>query len=58
MRIAEAWLRAELEEKQSKNEKEEASGPAAVMEKDPLQASFVSGGGFSSGRMAAYDFIG
>jgi hypothetical protein len=58
LRSAEAWLRAELVDKQAKNESEAASGPAAISEKDPMQASFVLGGGFSSGRMAAYDFIG
>ncbi len=45
-------------DKQAKNESEAASGPAALIEKDPMQASYVLGGGFSSGRMAAYDYIG
>lgn len=58
LRIAEKWLRAELVDKQAKNENEAASGPAALTEKDPMQASYVLGGGFSSGRMAAYDFVG
>mmetsp|Transcript_13916 Transcript_13916/g.20832 ORF Transcript_13916/g.20832 Transcript_13916/m.20832 type:complete len:314 (-) Transcript_13916:766-1707(-) len=58
LRIAETWLRAELVEKHANNETEHASGPAALIEKDPLQASFTAGGGFSNGRMAAYDFIG
>jgi len=56
LRIAETWLRAELVE--SNNELEEANGPAAIQERDPTQQSFVSGGGFSAGRMAAYDVIG
>jgi len=56
LRIAESWLRAELIE--SDNAPEEPAGEAAQKEKDPMQASFVSGGGFSNGRMAAYDFIG
>lgn len=58
LRIAETWLRAELVEKNGNNETEQAAGPAALAEKDPLQASFTAGGGFSNGRMAAYDFIG
>lgn len=52
LRIAESWLRGELKSK------EEAAGPAAIIMQDPSQASFVAGGGFSNGRMAAYDFIG
>jgi len=56
LRIAETWLRAELVE--SNNELEEANGPAAIQERDPTQASYLSGGGFSAGRMAAYDVIG
>lgn len=59
LRIAESWLRAELVEKERLGEaREEASGPAAQASKDPLQQGFVAGGGFSAGRMAAYDFIG
>lgn len=57
LRIAEAWLRAELDEKRAANEQEAAAGPAAQAEADPTQLSFVSGGGFSAGRMAAYDVI-
>lgn len=53
LRIAEAWLRSELDQ----SDLEEAQGDAAHKEKDPTQMSFVSGGGFSNGRMAAYDFI-
>eukprot|EP01038_Epipyxis_sp_PR26KG_P008265 gene8265-11185_t len=55
LRIAESWLRAELVDGSAK---EAAAGPAAQLEQDPTAASFVSGGGFSNGRMAAYDFIG
>jgi len=58
LRIAEAWLRAELAEKEAANEKETASGAVAHKEMDPLQASYVAGGGFSNGRMAAYNYIG
>ena len=54
LRIAEAWLRAELLEKKQ----EKASGPAAIAESDPTQSSILSGGGFSAGRMSAYDYIG
>jgi hypothetical protein len=57
-RIAEYWLRGELEEKRKRKEREEASGPAAQSLTDPTQQSFNSGGGFSAGRMAAYDFVG
>lgn len=53
LRIAETWLRAELVE----NIKEQAAGPAAQDEKNPLQLSYVSGGGYTAGRMAGYDFI-
>jgi CCR4-NOT complex subunit CAF16 len=55
LRIAEKWLRTELDA--GGNKTEEASGEAALNERDPMQASFVSGGGFSAGRMAAYDVI-
>lgn len=37
---------------------EPAAGIAALASADPTQLSYVSGGGFSNGRMAAYDFIG
>jgi CCR4-NOT complex subunit CAF16 len=57
LRIAESWLRAELVEKEERGEvREQAHGEAANSEQDPTQASFVAGGGFSSGRMGAYDF--
>jgi CCR4-NOT complex subunit CAF16 len=55
LRIAETWLRAELEDKSCV--KEEAAGPAAQDERNPLQLSYVSGGGYTAGRMAGYDFI-
>mmetsp|Transcript_10734 Transcript_10734/g.11578 ORF Transcript_10734/g.11578 Transcript_10734/m.11578 type:complete len:314 (-) Transcript_10734:185-1126(-) len=55
LKIAERWLRQELVD--SKNALEEASGVAAQAAKDPLQVSNNAGGGFSNGRMAAYDFI-
>ena len=59
LRITEIWLRAELKEMEEHGEQREAiSEPAAQCEKDPLQQSFVAGGGFSDGRMAAYDFKG
>ena len=58
LRIAESWLRAELEEKRALNQQEEAAGPQAIQERDPTQTSTVSGGGFVAGRMAAYDNIG
>jgi len=57
LRIAETWLRAELEEKREANEQEAPAGTVAFAEADPTQAPFVSGGGFSAGRMAAYDVI-
>lgn len=53
LRVAETWLRNELNE--TKNI-EEASGEAAQRERDPNQ--LLSAGGFAPGRMAAYDFIG
>jgi len=60
LRIAESWLRAELEEKRARLEAEKAAGPQAIAAADPLQkvGTVESGGGFGSGRMAAYDFVG
>jgi CCR4-NOT complex subunit CAF16 len=55
LRIAETWLRQELVDDNGKQE--EASGESAIASKNPHQASFISGGGFSAGRMAAYDVI-
>ena len=63
LRVAEHWLRADLTEKkllkiksgESNNEKPEGAGYHAS--KDPTQAAYNSGGGFSAGRMASYDFI-
>lgn len=57
LRIAEQWLRSELEAKDAADRLEEAMGEAANADRNPMQASFVSGGGFSNGRMAAYDFV-
>jgi len=54
LRIAETWLRSEM---QKSEEPERPLGEGAINEMDPSQRPFVSGGGFSSGRMAAYDFI-
>lgn len=53
LRIAETWLRAEIE-----NTLEEADGEAAKKEHDPTQTPFVAGGGFASGRMASHNFVG
>lgn len=59
LRIAETWLRAEIAELESRGEQREtAQGTAAQADLDPLQQSFVAGGGFSAGRMSAYDYIG
>lgn len=59
LRVAEHWLRAELAEKKAKGQLEAASGTAAIGNNDPTQSAYDnSGGGFSAGRMAAYDFIG
>lgn len=55
LRIAEHWLRAELAVNNAHEEQEEAAGDAAMNSKNPLQTSYVSGGGFTAGRMAAYD---
>ena len=55
LRIAEKWLREELVANNSAPEA--ASGEAAISAMDPLQQSYNSGGGFSAGRMAAYDVI-
>jgi CCR4-NOT complex subunit CAF16 len=59
LRVAERWLRAEIEAYWSQHETritEEASGEAAQQEKDPNR--LLSAGGFAAGRMSAYDFIG
>merc|ERR1711871_1081569 len=60
LRIAETWLRREIEEKKRRNEvREEASGDQAIAEKDPRQAAYgQGGGGFVAGRMNAYGFAG
>lgn len=58
LRIAETWLRAELDDMHSRGEEEAPLGVAAQAAADPTQVCFVSGGGYSSGRMAAYDFVG
>jgi len=55
LRIAEHWLRTELAVKVAQEEQEEAAGDAAMNLKNPLQTSYISGGGFTAGRMAAYD---
>ena len=57
LRIDEHWLRGELAAKEQVGEQEKASGPAMIAELDPLQKSNNQGGGFSNGRMAAYDFV-
>jgi CCR4-NOT complex subunit CAF16 len=56
LKIAERWLRTELIESNYKTES--AQGIAAQAVNDPTQVSTNAGGGFSNGRMAAYDFIG
>jgi CCR4-NOT complex subunit CAF16 len=57
LRIAEYWLRKELEEPTAV--KEEAAGVSALNAKDPTQTAYGnSAGGFGNGRMAAYDFVG
>eukprot|EP01039_Chlorochromonas_danica_P006066 gene6066-6680_t len=55
LRIAENWLRAELEDGA---EHEKPLGEAANKEHDPTQTSFVAAGGFANGRMASHNFIG
>lgn len=52
LRIAETWLRAEM------TGPEEAAGPTAIAAKNSLASGYGSAGGFSAGRMGAYDFIG
>lgn len=54
LRIAESWLRAERTADSVVAEK--PLGEVADRDADPTQSSFNSGGGFSSGRMGAYDF--
>lgn len=55
LRIAEEWLRAELE---TGSGHEKPLGEAANKEHDPTQTSFVAAGGFANGRMASHNFIG
>lgn len=60
LRIAERWLRTELNEKKRKlgreNALEAAAGPAGIEQANTL-GDLARGGGFSAGRMAGYDFI-
>lgn len=59
LRIAESWLRRELEVLKENNQHlEPALGPAAQDGSNPLLGSTNSAGGFAAGRMAAYDFVG
>ena len=58
LRVAEHWLRSELQVAQSEGQHEREHGQAAIQERDPTQQSTNSAGGFAAGRMAAYDFIG
>ena len=59
LRIADTWLRGELAEKEKDGKvREEAQGQQALDEKNPDALNYVRGGGFSAGRMAAYDTIG
>jgi len=51
LRIAEHWLRSELE---SQTNPEAPSGEQINIENNPDLASYVRGGGYSSGRMAHY----
>ena len=55
LRIAETWLRGELEQ----NDIVEApAGKMAIEAQNPLANGYGSAGGFSAGRMGAYDYIG
>lgn len=54
LRIAEKWLRAELEASKARNEQEQESGEAAIKDSNPLTIPGVAGGGFSAGRMASH----
>ena len=59
LRIAEAWLRAEIVAKKEANEvREEEAGVMAIKAKDPRQIGHINGGGFVAGRMGAYGFDG
>ena len=58
LRIAETWLRRELEERNKAGKQEAASGEVAINESNPDALNYVRGGGFSAGRMAAHDFVG
>lgn len=53
LRVAETWLRKELDES---GELEEANGMGAHIGEGNAKST-VAAGGFSSGRMASYDFI-
>lgn len=60
LRLAEKWLRTEMEEKKRRLGKEralEAPAGSAVIEQTNTMNDLLRGGGFSSGRMASYDFI-
>ena len=61
LRIAEKWLREELNQRKAQGEKatENALGTAALAEADPSQKSILPGaGGFAAGRMGAFGFDG
>ncbi len=58
LRLVEYWLRAELEDMQSRKENEKASGQVLCDDSNPLLHPDNRQGGFASGRMAAYDCIG
>ncbi len=61
LQIAVSWLRKDLKEKQEQGGQkfEKASGTSAINEADPSQSPYHnSAGGFSNGRMAAYNNIG
>ena len=55
LRIAETWLRGELEQN---NIVEAPAGKMAIEAQNPLANGYGSAGGFSAGRMGAYDYIG
>lgn len=58
LRTAEFWLREEIVEMRKLKELEKAAGQSAILDSSPLLHPDNSSGGFSSGRMAAYNFIG
>ena len=55
LKVAEKWLRDEIaDQRKAGEQREAASGIAAVQSKSEGAASFLNGGGFAPGRMLTH----